>query len=363
LGKAIGKKLGLDEPWKAAECLACHANPPAVKEMDKRPDLVAVGVGCEACHGPGGGWVIAHTEPGFRERSWQHKASLGMYPVLASAPLSERVQVCAGCHIGATPDKNKPLRDMNHDMIAAGHPRLTFEYCAYLANMPPHWRKVTDPSPAAWSISRVASAVSALELLQYRAEHANEAVDVGGPGDRKRTLPWPEFAEFDCYACHHDLSGRSGRQHRGYSAPSRKPGAFLLSTWHTHLLPEAASSIDPQLDASMKPFTEAMHSKGGVFPASSTTKSEAEKAIVLLKETLTRLEQKPPSDFEELRRRLESQVAGMGFENLNWDEAAQIYFALSALSGKSDDLEKALKLLEFPPPWQSPKDRFPRPAP
>jgi hypothetical protein len=33
----------------------------------------------------------------------------------------------------------KPWRDVNHDLIAAGHPRLSFELSAFMATMPPHW--------------------------------------------------------------------------------------------------------------------------------------------------------------------------------------------------------------------------------
>ena len=55
------------------------------------------------------------------------------------APLVQ-AQVCVGCHVGAPAKDGVPARDLNHDLMAAGHPRLIFELSSYQANMPPHWR-------------------------------------------------------------------------------------------------------------------------------------------------------------------------------------------------------------------------------
>jgi hypothetical protein len=39
---------------------------------------------------------------------------------------------------------------------------------------------------------------------------------------------WPELAQFDCYACHHDLKSPSWRQQRGYKG---KPGRPDMRPW------------------------------------------------------------------------------------------------------------------------------------
>src|SRR5207247_74314 len=62
--------------------------------------------------------------------------------------------------------------------------------------MPKHWSerdenaRYPDFHARAWLIGQTATAQAALELLAHRS---------------KRT--WPEFAEYNCRACHHDLTG------------------------------------------------------------------------------------------------------------------------------------------------------------
>ena len=81
-------------------------------------------------------------------------------------------EVCAGCHVGAPARDGLPARDVNHDLIAAGHPRLNFEFSAYLANMPHHWRDDVDRDAAAdfparaWAVGQVVTARAALDLLR-----------------------------------------------------------------------------------------------------------------------------------------------------------------------------------------------------
>jgi hypothetical protein len=152
--------------------------------------------------------------------------------------LGERAANCLGCHVGAPADEARglPLRDMNHDMIAAGHPRLNFDFAEYLRRLPPHWQeknRATDPpiefklNPAkAWLVGRVAHAEAACRLLADRAEKS--ATD--------ESRPWPEFAEYNCAACHHNLKppekggkNPSFRQEPDYLA-GRAPG---VAPWQT----------------------------------------------------------------------------------------------------------------------------------
>jgi Cytochrome c554 and c-prime len=236
---AIAKKLGLK--GKASEeerCLACHTTPQAAFADTPFLDERRFGVGCESCHGPASSWIGPHTAPS----EWDAIKKRGPdkiqqeYGMNALDQVGQRTRVCAGCHIGAPADPSRglPLRDMNHDFIAAGHPRLRFEPASYLDNLPPHWpesrqKKMSEAKD--WAAGQVVALQCSLDLLADRAEKANR--------------PWPEFSETDCSACHHDLVDPSWRQKRGYAG--RKPGATPWNSWYREM-PQllAGREKDPQ---------------------------------------------------------------------------------------------------------------------
>src|SRR3954471_3595568 len=146
-----------------ARCLACHSwsgpSPSAASAEVVRQD----GVGCESCHGASEIWIGAHTQPWWNGLGADDKqARFGMR---ATRALDRRALLCAECHVGG------PGRDVNHDLIAAGHPRLNFEFAAYLANMPPHW--VEDNrggfGAEAWAVGQAATARAGARLLEPRA--------------------------------------------------------------------------------------------------------------------------------------------------------------------------------------------------
>src|SRR5262245_28115618 len=198
-GKRMAENLGIKDAREDERCLACHTIP-QFAHANAPKEVVAMrsdGVGCEACHGPASGpkpWLTVHTIPDQWRKKYEKNPDDPVWKEYGYTDLSDlRVQteVCAGCHIGAPPDKakNLPARDVNHDLMAAGHPRLNFELSIFRANMPPHWNvKLKDKlrnepgrkerltpgeyEAKVWAIGRVASAKASLELLKYRAEQA-----------------------------------------------------------------------------------------------------------------------------------------------------------------------------------------------
>ena len=164
---------------------------------------------CEACHGAAQKWLSTHYTEEWRRKTPSEKSLEGM---IDTKNVRVRAEVCARCHVG------EGDMDVNHDLIAAGHPRLSFELGLYTARMPKHWNprderaRYPDFEARAWLVGQAVSAQTALELLADRAEQA---------GQRKK--PWPEFAEYACFACHHDLKEPSPRQQLGYRG--RVPGA------------------------------------------------------------------------------------------------------------------------------------------
>ena len=93
------------------------------------------GVSCESCHGPAVGWLGPHTL-----KNWSHEQSLnrGMYD---TRDLTKRSERCLSCHLG------NAEKEVDHIMIAAGHPDLTFELESFSSSMPRHWRPAQNASP------------------------------------------------------------------------------------------------------------------------------------------------------------------------------------------------------------------------
>ena len=284
---AMVKHLGFKDAHKEPRCLACHVNPLAVgaaaeQFLREAPDSEAaqrlraerlVGVGCEACHGPAEHWLGPHTTASWPRDPDQKKAQ-GMWPV---EDVTVRGKVCAGCHVGAPPGAEGPLRDANHDLIAAGHPRLQFELGTFLANLPPHWnvraKKAQDDQT--WAFGQVMSAEAALKLLAYRAAAAPE-----------NAAPWPEFAEYDCFACHHHLQPDSWRQQAKYLG-QRKPGTLPWGSWYFAL---AGKLGTPAVVEKLGSLAVSMEKP---YPPRPTVKLQAEEALTQLAALRTQLTRKP----------------------------------------------------------------------
>ncbi len=227
-GQQIADRLELGSAAESERCLACHTNP-ATATAAASPAQRAerrFGVGCESCHGTAKDWIGPHCSQTWKrldDTDRRKKYECNGMTWLQSPSIAARV--CAGCHVGEGPDleTGRPARDVNHDLIAAGHPRLSFEYSTYLANMPRHWQeKPSAPGSGGrvWAVGQVVCARADLDLLAYRAAS-------GGP--------WPEFAAYDCASCHHDLREPSWRRNRANR--DLPPGAMRPANWYDALLP------------------------------------------------------------------------------------------------------------------------------
>ena len=202
-------------------------------------------VGCESCHGASGRWLGPHTTgEDWRKRPWSEKVELGFQD---TKDLVNRTRLCVGCHVGDAGSKDTPAREVDHDLIAAGHPRLYFELSAYLDNMPPHWiekginggapdsaKRPDRPSPAAdfptraWAVGHLVALEASLKLLEARAARAGAANPLPAPLPAG-TAPWPEFTEYGCFSCHHDLRDHAWR--RAARPEGTLPGSLRWGSW------------------------------------------------------------------------------------------------------------------------------------
>lgn len=222
-------------PEREVLCLRCHVGPAAAQESA----FLADGVSCEACHGPAEKWLAAHFRPDWKRLSASERRDLGMWDTRSVA---SRVQVCLDCHVGSA------AAEVNHDLIAAGHPWLHFEALDYHRRWHKHWDTAKDYGAAGakdfevnlWEFGQAASAQASLRLLAARARDENR--------------PWAEFAEYDCAACHHPL--KAGVVAR----PTAKAGAPAYNTWYTAELSKALGEqvISPKLERALSELRDLM---------------------------------------------------------------------------------------------------------
>jgi hypothetical protein len=345
-------------PDTDALCLKCHGIDVDAPERNAR--FPSAEFGCESCHGPAEKWLSQHYLVGWREKSTRQKAEFGMR---STKDLLVRADLCATCHVGG------PDREVNHDLIAAGHPRLQFEMSSFLAILPKHWnereekRRYPDLEVRTWGIGQAASARAALELLAARAEKSEAKVqspkskvqspsdDFGlGTLDLGHPQPWPEFAEYDCFACHHELQSPSWRQNprlkRSSDPTSAKPGSLSWGGWYLSMLPEAMATIQPDGDSNLMALLADLRTEmARTYPSPQVVAARARIAGQRLRLLSATLANSRYDDAFTLNRLLaavardDRQVA-----RSSWDGAAQVYLALAAVYHAQGDLHGGRRL-------------------
>jgi hypothetical protein len=326
-------------------CLRCHVAPEAEKNTAAAPVWFSDGVGCESCHGAAGKWLTAHVQYGWKEKSASEKAAYGF---TNTKNLAVRAKTCMDCHVGGD------RADVNHDLYAAGHPPLQWEYSAALERYRPyqHWSAADDRRrhPAyeaeAWAVGQAISARAALYLLDTRAKEV--------ANDREHK-PWPEFAEYGCASCHHDLNPQ--RPHDPKSdhkagSPSWSPFVDL-----TTLLPEHPS---------LATINELRTTMEGRNPDPHKVSQMAESLAKEYGEWLRRSGSELDYGPDALRERLKllSGEKGQKIAEGGWDDARQLADALAAhyrsLNAVENDprLGGAVRglndLLRLPAGWDTP---------
>lgn len=339
--KTIAKNLAGRGPVVAAHrderCLKCHA-PEAVTIPDHRL-MSPVGVGCESCHGPAGEWGTAHYQPGWKSLSAQKQAAeYGFYPL---KDLAFRVRVCASCHVG---DEN---RDVNHDLIAAGHPRLAFEYSAYhhQPGYQKHWKE-RDPQfeTKAWEAGQIACGRAAVALLKTRADRAEAGANA-----------WPELSEYACFSCHKETATPSWKT---VTTTTHRLGGMRWGSWYGATVPWLADSRGESvmalgLPAKFKTLTALAESP------TPDPKAISRQAAVVINDfdrwlSVTGEPLSPKAMFSGLSGHALT-PDGRRLRDMEWDEAAQHYLGLAAAryAARSampapDPLNELRRTLRFP---------------
>lgn len=200
-GQAITAALGLGDAASAGACLGCHATPAGTRGERFQ---ISDGVGCESCHGPSSGWLAGHYAVGATHAG---NVANGLVPL--ENPQA-RANVCLDCHFGSA----KPGQFVTHSMMAAGHPRVSFELDLF-SSLQQHWDEDADYTQRKGRTDSVRMwAVGQAEAVQRQASlFANASLGTEGM--------FPQLYFYDCHSCHRAIDDNPGRKRTFETNPGR----------------------------------------------------------------------------------------------------------------------------------------------
>jgi hypothetical protein len=193
-GQQIAASLNLGDAQSAPECLGCHStNVPAGQRGAKF--TVTDGVGCESCHGASGGtWLAEHYKLTYDGLPVTHASNVAAGLTPLDNPKA-RANVCLDCHYGSS----KPGQFVTHAMMAAGHPRVSFELDLFSSLQQHHQidgdytqRKGSPNAVRFWAVGQAEAVRRATSLF------AQPKFAMAGA--------FPQFYFYDCHSCHRTIT-------------------------------------------------------------------------------------------------------------------------------------------------------------
>ncbi len=241
--KAIAQRLGIGEATSAPMCLGCHATPAPAGSRGGRFQL-SDGVGCEGCHGAAAGWLSSHYAVGASHAS---NVARGMVPL--ENPRA-RASQCLDCHFGSA-DQGQFV---NHRIMAAGHPRISFELDLFSTLQQHHnedgdyaQRKGRTNNVQMWAIGQAMALERSLSLFSNPAR-GTEGV-------------FPEFYFFDCHTCHRRISDNPNFEPTAVDNPMRPipEGMPAYNDENMIMLAAAARAVSPEMASRFDRDSRAFH--------------------------------------------------------------------------------------------------------
>lgn len=203
-GQQIAASLGLGNAQSAPACLGCHSTYAPAGQRGAKFTLTD-GVGCESCHGASGGrWLAEHYA-----LPATHASNVAAGLTSLENPKA-RANVCLDCHYGSS----KPGQFVTHAMMAAGHPRVSFELDLFSSLQQHHnvdgdyaARKGRPNSLRFWAVGQ-AEAVRRATSLFTQPRFAFEGA-------------FPQFYFYDCHSCHRTITDGPSRKLTFETNPAR----------------------------------------------------------------------------------------------------------------------------------------------
>lgn len=241
--RAIAGRLGIEAPERAQECIGCHGDPtPPALRGDKFQ--VSDGVTCETCHGGAELWLAGHYT-----KNATHAANVAN----GMAPLEDpkvRASICLDCHLGS----DQRGQFVGHRLMAAGHPRLSFELDLFTAMQAHHAvdadyirRKKPASGVQTWAVGQALALDRAVRL------YSNPAIGQDGV--------FPQLTFFDCHACHRRISDERDARPTALPNPGRPTpvGTPVFNDENMIMLAAVADAADRSLATQFETRSRAFH--------------------------------------------------------------------------------------------------------
>ncbi len=300
-----------------ARCVSCHASENA-PEKDRK-----LGADCQVCHGSADAWGSDHYSSQWKALG---KSRFENTKMLNVESMASRARVCSSCHIGEL-NRTSGLsvgqdREVDHRLMAAGHPPMHFDFESYMRRYPVHWDTQDEQiglgssvGVERWRTGKITSAITKLNLLAARAERTTSS--------SAKVNDWPELTEYSCSSCHHALDQPSWRQSRGANA---------IADWDEWCISQLDCAVRDSSSAELK--SQLIELKRHVEKASPEPRQVALSALSVrrwLEMELEHASTQAENSVERMLPKLQSRMERVD-EIRNWESATQWYIATRVLS-------------------------------
>ena len=300
-----------------ARCVSCHANENAPEKHR------VLGADCQVCHGSAEAWGSEHYSSEWKALG---KRRFDNTKMLNVESFVSRAYICSSCHIGELNRTNglhvHVDREVDHRLMASGHPPMHFDFESYLRRYPVHWDTRNEPIGLGsaiglerWRIGKITAAITKLNLLEARAERSTK---------KSTTVnDWPELTEYSCTSCHHALEQPSWRLARGANA---------IADWDDWCVAQLDCAVRDQSGEELRSqLVSLKHNVEQLVPEPRQVARNATALRKWLEMELDHVSTPAENSVALMLRKLKSRMGNVP-EIRNWESATQWYIATRVLS-------------------------------
>ena len=284
------------------------------KQYQGKKFAMTDGIGCETCHGGSENYLATHTDPAATRTS---NIANGLYP---TDDIIKRTELCLSCHYGTSD------QFVTHEIMGAGHPRISFELDTFTELLTPHViydedyaaRKPVYSHVKMWALGQAVAAQSMLGMLEDKHLQAAGL--------------FPELSLFDCHSCHHPMSEQTWQPKE---STGLGPGAVPLNDSSLLMLNMVLQEIRPELGVALAKTLKALHI--GTNSSPWLTKRRAGELRQIVKSAISTIDRHEFSAAQTVGLTNRLLASGINGEYRDYIAAEQCVMAIGALIAAWND--------------------------